>query len=158
MLAAYLFFCCIVALVPALLVTLWFDSEYTKYPEGVKGTPKKIAAIERAKKEGRFAIAHLIKCGPSDNEPPYDMRVKYEYSYNGKIYHLRFDYRPAYPTDYPPKEMEVYFRKSPKKAKTYSKFGHMETERKYVFLFLWVVFTVVLFVFLIRKVSEAGLL
>lgn len=155
---AYLLICAVFALLPAWLITHWLYNEYTKYPEGIKGTPKKKEAIERAKKEGRFAVAHLVKRGPSDNSAPYATRVKYEYTYNNKMYHLTFDYIPSRPSDSPPETMEVYFRKSPKKAKDYSEFGHMETETKYVFLFLWVVLTIVFFILLIRKVKEMGLL
>ncbi len=155
---AYLFLCGIVSLLPAFLGTHWLYVEYTKYPEGIKGSPKKKEAIEKAKTDGRYAVARLVKCGPRDNDPPYDMRVKYEYVYNKKTYHMRFDYRPVSPSDHPPTEMEVYFRKSPKYAKRYSEFGHMETERIIVFFALWVTFSVILFILLSRKVKEAGLL
>lgn len=154
----YVIICCIAALLPAFVVTRWLSIEYTKYPEGIKGTPKKEAAVEKAKADGRFAIAKLVSAGPKSNDPPYRQYVKYKYVYNGKTYRMAFNYIPIKPSDRPPQEMEVYFRKSPRHAKMYSHFGRMETEKKYVFLVLWICISAILSFLLIRKVSEVGLI
>ena len=47
----------------------------------------------------------------------------------------------------------MFFRKSPKYAKDYNDFGEMETEKKYIFITLWITISIILSVLLINKTN-----
>lgn len=135
------------ALTPAYLLTFFIYTICDKY----WGSPKKDAAVEKAREEGRAITAYLTKRTVSDNNAPYSSHCKYEFTYNGKKYHKKITYLPSVKRETPPETMEFYFRKSPKHAKLYKDFGKMETETKYVFLVSWCIIAITVCVFLISK-------
>lgn len=154
----YFCICCVFAVLPAVLITHFFVTQFSRYHEGRTGTPEKQAAVERVKQQGNFAVAYMIKCGPSDNEIPHRCQVKYEFEFKGKKYRFVREYAPGARWIDPPSEMEVYWRTSPKYAKPYSDFGHLESERKYVFFVAWLVIAAVIFVLLVRELRKVGAL
>ncbi len=148
-LSAFLLVSFVLALIPTYLLTFFIYTVYDKY----WGSPKKDAAVEKAREEGRAVTAHLVKRTVSDNDAPYSSYCKYEFVYNDKKYHKKIEYLPSKKRETPPETMEFYFRKSPKHAKLYKDFGKMETETKYVFLVSWCIIAIMVCIFLISKGS-----
>lgn len=57
----YLLLLSLLLILPILALVNFIDNNFSKYPNTVIGKPKKDAAIERARQEGKYAIAYLIK-------------------------------------------------------------------------------------------------
>lgn len=149
----YIFICCVAAIIPAFLITYRISDVYTKY----RSPEKRQEAVELARKEGRYATAKLISEGARD--PDTDKCLcKYEYKYKGKIYHFNMSFTETPSNRYAPCEVDVFFRKSPKKARVYNQYGKMETEQKYVFLFLWIFIAILFFVLLNQRLQKAGII
>lgn len=110
----------------------------------------KIKDMEKAKKEGRVVTATLVSM-VQPNTNGYDdfdaggrlaILGKYQYLYNGRRYRYSglFD-------GVPPREIQLYFRKDPKKARSAQHFARLESEWKLIFLVLTALGFVVTFFF-----------
>jgi len=147
----YIFISFVIAIIPAALFTYFLYDTFSFY----RSREEKEKAIDKARAEGRCCKAILIKEGARDAKTDKSI-CKYKYNFNGKAYYLRVSHLETPTSRYADHEIEVFFRKSPKKAKIYNSFGQMETEHKYVFLILWFVFSCAVLVFLLYKLKGVG--
>lgn len=110
----------------------------------------KVKDMEKAKKDGRVVTARLVSM-VHPNTNGYDdfdaggrlaIQGKYQYVYKGRLYKYSglFD-------GVPPREIQLYFRKNPKKARTAQHFARVESEWKPLFVVLTAIGYVVTFFF-----------
>lgn len=58
---AYMFIVSIFLILPILALTNFIAENFSKYPNTIAGKPRKDKAIEKAREEGRYVTAYLVK-------------------------------------------------------------------------------------------------